>query len=209
MVVSDSELLVRWRADDAQAGEQLFERYFDPVKRFFANKVSGGLDDLIQETFLRCVKNRDLVEDGGRFRSYLFTIAYRVFVDHLRYGYRDGEVIDFAATSIQDLSPGASSLMARYEEQRLLLDALRRIPIASQVMLELHYWESLTVGEIAQIFDVPTPTAQGRLRRARERLDAAMSELAASPELLASTVHGFESWIERCRHAASELLVAP
>ncbi len=199
MASSDSALLTRWREGDAGAGKQLFEGYFDPLRRFFANKVSEGIDDLIQETFLRCLRSPDRIDDGGKFRSYLFSIAHRVFIDHLRHRHRNSDPIDYAEVSLQDLSPNARSLIIRHEEQRLLLGALRHLPIASQVLLELHYWESLSVAEIAQVFYVPTPTVQGRLRRARRLLDEALGRLAESPELLASTVDRFETWIEDCR----------
>ena len=49
---ADLELLQKWSDGDASAGNQLFNRHFDPVCRFFANKVSEDVDDLIQKTFL-------------------------------------------------------------------------------------------------------------------------------------------------------------
>ncbi len=51
-----------------------------------------------------------------------------------------------------------------------MLEALRCIPIESQVMLELHYWEELTVAQIAAIIEIPVGTAKTRIRRARQLL---------------------------------------
>lgn len=45
---TDVELLEAWRGGDRRAGEQLFERHFDAVSRFFRNKLEFGVDDLIQ-----------------------------------------------------------------------------------------------------------------------------------------------------------------
>ena len=42
-----AELLYAWRGGDVASGQQLFKRYYGPVARFFANKVSGDPDDLV------------------------------------------------------------------------------------------------------------------------------------------------------------------
>jgi RNA polymerase sigma-70 factor (ECF subfamily) len=39
-VRSDAELLEAWRQGDKRAGAELFERYFEPISRFFVNKLS-------------------------------------------------------------------------------------------------------------------------------------------------------------------------
>ncbi|MCG8421138.1 MAG: hypothetical protein MJE77_24725 [Proteobacteria bacterium] len=39
-MTSDAELLECWRKGDHASGRILFERYYDAVDRFFANKVS-------------------------------------------------------------------------------------------------------------------------------------------------------------------------
>ena len=38
---------------------ELFERHFEPVYRFFFHKVEGDAVDLVQRTFLACVEARD------------------------------------------------------------------------------------------------------------------------------------------------------
>src|SRR4051812_42541409 len=133
---SDAELLERWRAGDRNSGEILFERYYALVERFFLNKIGDAITDLVQETFIRCLKNHDKIR--GPFRVYLFGIAYNVLHEHLRKRYRDrGEPGD---VSIRDMADGPVTLVAEHREHRLLLEALRSIPSDDQVILELHYW---------------------------------------------------------------------
>src|SRR5262245_31873017 len=141
MESSDGELLGRWRAGDALSGEVLFDRYYDLVDRFFLNKVTGGIQDLVQETFIRCVESRERIQDNDRFRSFLVGIAYNVLNAYLRNNYRGGREIDFSEASVCDLDPGPGTLVGQRREQRLLLEALRKIPVDDQVILELHYWE--------------------------------------------------------------------
>lgn len=196
---SDGALLERWRAGDTAGGEALFERYYDMIERFFLNKVSSGVQDLVQETFIRCVESRDRIRDNDRFRVYMFGVAYHVLSAHLRERYRGDRVIDLDEHSVHDLAPGPGSVMAERREHRLLIEALRNIPVDDQVLLELHYWEQLTTNQMAEVLGIPTGTARGRLQRARDRLEAAMQRLAESPQDLASTLARLDDWAAECR----------
>ena len=199
MEPSDGQLLEQWRAGDTVSGEALFERYYDMVERFFLNKVAGGVQDLVQETFVRCVEGRERIRDHDRFRTYMFAIAYNVLTAYLRERYRSDRAIDLSEISMCDVSPGPSSLIARQREHRLLIEALRAIPIDDQVILELHYWEQLTTHEMAEVMGIPLGTARGRLQRARVKLEEAMQRLADTPEHLVSTLSRLDDWAAECR----------
>lgn len=196
---TDGELLERWRGGDTASGEKLFERYYDMVERFFLNKVSSGVQDLVQETFIRCVESRDRIRDDDRFRVYMFGIAYNVLSGHLREHYRGNRAVDFNEDSVHDLAPGPGTLMAQRREHRLLIEALRNIPVDDQVLLELHYWEQLTTNQIAEVLGIPIGTARGRLQRARTKLEEVMQRLAESPQDLSSTLARLDDWAAECR----------
>jgi RNA polymerase sigma-70 factor (ECF subfamily) len=200
---SDGELLARWRAGDAASGEALFERYYEMLERFFLNKVTSGIQDLVQETFIRCVESKERIRDDDRFRSYMFSIAYNVLSAHLRERYRGGKAVDFSEVSVCDLAPGPGTLMSKQREHRLLIEALRHIPVDDQVLLELHYWEQLTTEQMAEVLAIPLGTVRGRLQRARTRLEEAMARIAESPEHLSSTLTRLEDWAAECRQRLS------
>jgi len=196
---SDGDLLERWRAGDTASGEALFERYYDMVERFFLNKVASGVQDLVQETFIRCVEGRDQIRDDGRFRVYMFGVAYHVLSAHLRERYRGNRAIDLSEVSVCDLAPGPGSVVAERREHRLLIEALRNIPVDDQVLLELHYWEQLTTHQMAEVLGIPVGTARGRLQRARTKLEEVMQRLAESPQDLTSTLARLDDWAAECR----------
>lgn len=193
MAVDDVELVEAWRAGDNEAGEQLFARHFQAVSRFFRNKFSGGVEDLIQQTFLGLVEGRERLREGASFRSYLFGIAHNVMFTHLRELDR-ARSFDPASSSIVELDPGPSTLYGEHEEQRLLLAALRKLPLELQVALELRYWEGLNAAEIAAIVGVPHSTMRSRIQRGRSMLEALIEELAATPELSRSTAENLDEW---------------
>lgn len=197
MVTGDLELLAAWRDGSTTDGEALFERHFDAVLRFFRNKIDDGPEDLVQRTFLACVEGKERFEGRSSFRTYLFAVAHNVLRDHFRRK-RRGACIDFTAQSVWDVAPAASTIMARDRTHRVLLDALRRIPIDSQVALELHYWEGLTAAEIGVVLDVPTGTAKTRIRRARQLLGQAIEVLAAGEQLDVSQLD-LDTWARAVR----------
>ncbi|MCA9709601.1 MAG: sigma-70 family RNA polymerase sigma factor [Myxococcales bacterium] len=195
----DLELVTAWRGGDADAGERLVERYLEAIHRFFSNKVRGSVDDLVQKTFLACVESVEGFEGRSSFRSYLFAIARNVLYRH----YRDGEggfdpLTVSAAARMPDQGSVADRLATR-EEQRLLLLALRRLPLELQTMLELAYWEGLADRELAEVLGVPTGTVKSRLRRARALLDQELATLAPSESLLQSSLHTLSAWAAEIR----------
>jgi RNA polymerase sigma factor (sigma-70 family) len=196
---TDIELLEAWRGGDRRAGEQLFERHYAAVARFFRNKLEFGVDDLIQRTFLACVEGRERIRGEASFRTYLFAVARNLLGKHYRGRQRDGDRIDLGVTSIHDLAPSPSVVVAEHEEQRLLLEALRRIPIDHQIVLELYYWERLTSAEIAGVLDVPHGTVRTRIRRAKQLLEEQLRALDGERAVVESTVANLESWAASLR----------
>jgi RNA polymerase sigma factor (sigma-70 family) len=201
---SDFELLESWRSGDERAGRELFARHFDSIYRFFRSKVDDAAEDLTQQTFLGCVKGKDRYRGDASFRTYLFTIARNRLYTHIRDRQRRDAVLEVGQQSVADLAAdlglgSATEHIAAREEQKLLLTAMRHLPLEMQVALELHYWEGLSVREISEVIDTPEGTIKRRLQRARQRLDELIVELATSDELRRSTQANFDDWAKALR----------
>jgi RNA polymerase sigma factor (sigma-70 family) len=196
---ADAELLAEWAGGDRGAGEALFERHFEAVARFFRNKLSADAahEDLIQQTFLGCIEARERFRGEASFRSFLFAIAHRQLAKHWRTRSRDR--LDFQTVSVFDLDASASAALAHDQDRQQLLLALRRIPLDSQVALELHYWESLTAAEIAVVLGVPLGTAKTRVRRAKQLLEAELRALALGLVAADPTLSRLDTWARELR----------
>lgn len=190
----DLELLDRWCAGDKAAGNDLFKRHFDSVCRFFENKVDGDIDELVQATFLACTRSRDQFRRQSSFRTYLFTIARSELYGHLKQRRRMNERLDFGVTSVADLGMSPTSRIAQAEEHKLLLRALRTLPLDQQILIELFYWEEASALEIAEIFDIPPVTARTRMHRARQALRETMQSLAMTPAPTHATIEDLDAW---------------
>jgi RNA polymerase sigma-70 factor, ECF subfamily len=194
MTEDDDALLGRWRAGEPAAGEQLIERHLEAVHRFFANKVQHATDDLVQKTFLACLESVEGYEGRASFRSYLFAIARNVLFRHYRDEHHGFDPLTKSAATMIDERNSPADRVAEREEQRLLLRALRTLPLDLQVLLELAYWEGLSDAELAAVVEVPAGTIKSRLRKARHLLDEQLGSLAGSPALLESSRHTLDAW---------------
>jgi len=183
-VSDDIALLEQWRNGDASAGEALFQRHFDSIYGFFETKCEAEADELTQATFLACLRARDQFRSESSFRTYLFTIARHELYRALRGRQRKDARLDFSVSSIAELVSTPRTRIARGQEQRRLVEALRQLPVEQQTLLELHYWEELDIAQLAEIFDAPAATIRTRLHRARKSLRARLT--GAPPQVLES-----------------------
>jgi RNA polymerase sigma-70 factor (ECF subfamily) len=169
----DAQLLRLWQAGDRAAAESLIRRHGPALARFFRNKVFNDGEDLVQETLYRLLDRAKAFSATASVRTYLFSIAHNIFIDHLRRRSRRLQV-DFDFDSVIDLGASPSSVVSRSRECMLLAQSLRKLPVNEQVVVELAYWESCTMDDVAAILDIPPGTARSRARQARERLKKLM-----------------------------------
>ncbi|MCA9710859.1 MAG: sigma-70 family RNA polymerase sigma factor, partial [Myxococcales bacterium] len=164
-----------WQGGDLRAGNTLFSRYFETVERYFANKSSGDIEDLVQQTFEACVQGRDRVRDGSSFRAYLFGVAYNV----MRVAHRERRrhaAVDEPVAAVRSEAPGPSTWLGAREDARWLREGLDRLPRSLRAVLELHYLQGLSSIDIAHLVGCPEGTVRSRLRRGRKLLRAALLE---------------------------------
>lgn len=198
---SDAQLVEAWANGDATAARALIDRYFDGLCRFFRSKVPDEAEDLIQQTLLIIVRRRDAVRDWSSFRAYLFSVARNELHGHFRRKKRGGAV-DMLKTSMADLSPSPSRALALGQDRRVLLEALRQIPVDLQITLELRYWEQMTGPELSDVLEIPEGTVRSRLRRATAALKTKFQELADAGEAAADVTAGLEAWAADLRDKA-------
>jgi RNA polymerase sigma-70 factor (ECF subfamily) len=177
----DFALLREWIRGDREAGATLFERHVDVVRRFFANKVADPAD-LVQSTFLACFERADQFEGRSSFRSYLLRIARFKLYHHYRgRSPQRARVHLNTSAPFHSLDPSPSAVIGCADDERLLLQALRMIPLDLQVVLELVYWEELSGHELSEVLEVPVNTVYGRVHRAKQKLRDALSLLVPAP----------------------------
>ena len=191
---SDFELLEAWRAGDEDAGNDLFRRHFRTLFRFFATKLDGPVDDLVQETFLACVRGRDRFRHDASFKTYLLRVARNRLFTHYKKRERG---FDPMLSSAIDGGASPSSAVVSDEARSRLLAALRRIPLDFQLTLELYYWEGLKGPQLAEVLEISDHTVRSRLSRARALLREQLQALDQIPARQLETIErdaDFDRW---------------
>jgi RNA polymerase sigma factor (sigma-70 family) len=189
----DAELLEAWRNGDRRAGTELFERYFEALRRFFVNKVDDAVEDLVQQTFLACVDRRDAIRPGT-FRGYLYAVARSKLYDHLRARASAEQSLDPGSSSVVDMGQSPSAVLRAREEQRLMLQALRHLPLDLQIAVELYYLDQVKGRDLEIALGIPAGTVRSRLRRGLEQLRGWIEQLAASPQARQESSATLDAW---------------
>lgn len=195
-MLRDDELFAAWCAGDRVAGGQLVDRHLASLHRFFRSKVAHETDveDLVGDTLEACVGARDRFRGDAAFRTFLFAIAHHTLCRYLRRKRRLPETADVDEAPVRDLGAGPSTLMVERRERRLLVEALRSLPLMYQVVLELKHVEGMSRQEIAQALELPEGTIATRLRTGQKRLDEALAAMAPTEALLQSTHTELSDW---------------
>jgi RNA polymerase sigma-70 factor (ECF subfamily) len=200
VTADDTQLYEQWRGGDRDAGTKLVERHYDSVHRFLATKAGPHADDLVQRTFLACANLERGYRGESSFRAYLFGVARYILFEYFRGRVRDGKIDpDFSVSSACELAPGPSTFASDRVEQRLLVQALRSLPLDIQMTLELFYWEEMSVGELAAALEIPPGTVKSRLFRGRTLLKEAMEAAPMTPDETASVRLLLADWAENMR----------
>jgi RNA polymerase sigma-70 factor (ECF subfamily) len=167
---ADDELMRRLAAGDQGAFAALYERHRTRVFTFLLRLVRdrAAAEDLLQEVFLRVYRARAEYTGRTRFQAWLFTIARRLLVDHLRRAgpapVEEADTPDAPAPETPAQHAEARELAARLER------ALEHLPPAQREVLLLARLGGLDAGEIAAVTGSTPGAVRVALHRALRRL---------------------------------------
>ena len=200
-MAADAELLQRWHAGDAAAGNQLFQRCFAPIYRFFVNKTRSAADteELTQSTFVALMTAHERFRGTSSFLTFALGVASNVLRRYYRGLTRANAHFEPLRSSLVELGAGAQTQLECAETQQLMLAALREIPAELQIVLELYYVEELGPEAIGEALGLNTNTVRSRIQRGREHLRAKIDELAARAPAVAAPPD--ERWAELIKGA--------
>ena len=120
-------------------------------------------DDLAQDALVKAYLSSAGYQDKGKFRSWLFKIAYNTFLNH-KASLRCTESIDEARALVS--SAYADS---EFEHQDLYL-AMRTLPPKERSSITLFYLNGYNIKEIATITDTSEDAVKKQLSRGRDKL---------------------------------------
>jgi RNA polymerase sigma-70 factor, ECF subfamily len=167
---TDKELIQRCQQGDCSAFRQIYQNYHLRVRATLYQLCGGeGLDDLMQEVFLKAWKGLPKLREVDYFATWLYRIAWNVAIDRRKQLAKTKDNYcqesNFLADSIDQVG-GHSDLMAIHYRD-LVSQGLNSLSLEHRAVLVLHDLEDLPQKEIARILDIPTGTVKSRLHHAR------------------------------------------
>jgi RNA polymerase sigma-70 factor (ECF subfamily) len=137
----------------------------------------GDLDDLVQAAAERAVRAWPRFQGRAALSTWTYQIAYRTFVDHLRWFGRWqrrfsfwGDVSPALRTRVEAGGTCTETQALQRERARRLHVALDQLPPAKRAVVVLYEFEQLPAAEVATIVGTNERTVRSRLRDGREQL---------------------------------------
>lgn len=127
-------------------------------------------EDIVQEAFLRLARHAGKIDSIDRAPAYLRSIVLNLARDHNRRGLVSLRHRAAAGREV-DVVEDAADQLARTEEHRVVLDAVRALPTRQRDCITLKYFEEMSIEEIAATLGVSVNSVKTHLLRAMAALD--------------------------------------
>ncbi len=173
-------VLVRARAGDRRALEDLLARHADTVQRFGFKLCRDEEDarDVAQDTLLLVSTRLPDFEGRSSFTSWLFALA-RSACARKRRGLKNRPAVSMdseegAWSDAEDPRRGPEEEASMQQLVTIAASALQSLPEAQRDALLLRDLEGLTAPEAAEVLGIGVDALKSRLHRAREALREAV-----------------------------------
>jgi RNA polymerase sigma factor (sigma-70 family) len=173
---TDVELVEASLRGEHDAFGHLVARYQDVVCAVsYSSTGDRGLsEDVAQETFIAAWRQLDRLRDRVRLQPWLCGIARNLASKARRRTHREelvevDEPADTTATPFESVAQG--------DVERVVREALARIPAACREVLVLYYREDCSIREVAETLGLSETAVMQRLSRGRRYLAANVTEL--------------------------------
>ena len=185
---SDEALMARFQEGDAQALGTLYDRYADRLKAYAYRQGAKRPDDVVQDAFMRVVRNGSSFKGNAKFKTWLFSITRNLCIDASRRDKfrempkledpigREGAMT--RGDTIANPAPQANSLRAAQDNQfkQALETALAAMPEEQRAVFMLRQYSGMAFAEIAEVVGCKENTAKSRMRYALQALREALKD---------------------------------
>jgi len=164
---------------DAHSFKKLYQRHHHKVRStLFQLCGSDGLDDLVQDVFLRAWKGLGKFRQSSQFSTWLYRIAFNVASDRRKaLAKMRSRNISVEDEQLENLSDDAIARdgyqqagLNQMHYQDIMQRGLAKLSEDHRAVLVLHDLEELPQKDIAEILSIPVGTVKSRLFHARSAI---------------------------------------
>jgi len=166
--------------EQAKAGNQtafkvLLNSYWKNVYHFLFEKIKDEdeAEDIAIKAFAKAFDKLDTYNKKYTFKTWLITIAKNIYIDHLR---KQKAVFislnhqDKSNYDIKDETPSAEDAIITEQNLAVLLQNIKKLKPNYQEVIQLRYFQEMSLKEIALVLNEPLSTVKVKLMRARKLL---------------------------------------
>lgn len=162
-------ILTKIKEGDIQSFEKIFRRYYTPLC-WYAAGITGQMEvaeEIVEELFYVLWKDREQLHIYQSLKSYLYRAVRNQaiqYCEHLEVRERYREFVLAADTSQSDSNPQEQ---LEYEElQRLIRNALKKLPERRLRIFQMHRMEGKKYAEIAASLSISIKTVEAEMTKA-------------------------------------------
>jgi RNA polymerase sigma-70 factor (ECF subfamily) len=165
-----SDLVGRIASGQDDALRELYVLY---GQRLYAHAVRitrspAVAEDVLQESLLAVWRGASGFRGEGRVLAWLLGIVHHKALNAIR-GRLPASCHEQPA-QVADAGPALDELVAQEERREWLKAALERLSVEHRAVLELVFYQGLSLSEVAQVSDCPVGTVKSRLHYAKSQL---------------------------------------
>ncbi len=172
---------------ETRAFSVLIDRYKHMVFTLAAKVLKNHeeAEEVAQDVFVKAYTALTTFKGDSKFSTWLYKITYYRSLDYLKKQKRSLQTSSIDSDTVYHLSSMENALDSLETSERKLAikKAIDELPEDDAVVITLHYFEELSLKEIADIMNLEANTVKVRLFRSRKRL-AELLKNKLEPEIL-------------------------
>ena len=168
--------------------------------------------DIVQDSYVKAFQSLDQLDSPENFRAWIKRIASNKAKDYLKkkkpilfseMANEDGEEFDFRDENLDHLP---EEVLDRKETTRLMDEILGSLSEDQRVAIALHYYQDMSIKEIAELMGCSENTVKSRLNYGRKKVEVKVRELEKRGTKLYSLAPlPFLLWLFRMDAEAAEI----
>ncbi len=167
----ENEILEKWK----QGGEHL-ETAFRKLVSFYGPKLyvqikknvgTSGVDDVLQEVFLKVYQNLSKFRGEAKLSSWLYRIAHNESMNYLKKNHRNAQKLSDVIVEV--IAEG--DFYSPEEISSLLKQAISKLPEKQSFVFCLRYFEEKSFSEISQITGTSVGALKSSYHLARKKIE--------------------------------------
>ncbi|MFC7783494.1 MULTISPECIES: RNA polymerase sigma factor SigX [unclassified Rossellomorea] len=137
--------------------EKLYSDYHQDVFQFLIYMVQNKqqAEDLVQEVYIRVLKSHERFEGKSSERTWLFSIAKNVAIDHFRkqknWKNRILDKFDWSRNDVTDDVALPEEIAVAKEEIKVLYECLKQCSTDYRMVIIMRYLQELSIAETSEV----------------------------------------------------------